>query len=185
MNSVVANSPAAWGARAAAATPWEAALWSRRGQRSRFDALLRHLVLADGDVLLDYGCGHGALCGLLPPKVSYVGYDWAPEMLERCKAEHARATVTAELPTLVDHVVAVGPFNLADGWWKQRSWDTLADLWARSRKTLSVSVYRGEDPACIRYSELDLLAFAKGQRCRRFLVDASYLDNDLLLVMSR
>lgn len=187
VTATVANTPAAWGNRATAPTPWAAALWSEHGQTERFRAVIRHLDLHPGDQLLDFGCGTGRLCELLPPHVGYHAHDWSAEMRDRCRREQPRAAVYDTLPDrLFDHVIAVGPFNLADGWWKQRTWDTLAELWAQhTRHTLSVSVYRGSDPACLTYSELDLAAFARNMGCQAFAIDGTYLDNDLLLVMRR
>jgi hypothetical protein len=185
--STVANSPAAWSERAVLPTPHEAAMWSPMGQQLRFQAVLRHLELEPGDTLLDYGGGHGALCALLPPHVGYWGYDWSEAMVAACGRNQPRAEAVTELPDMLfDHVVAVGTFNLADGWWKQRTWDTLAELWAENvRRTLAVALYRGTDPTCLTYSALDAYAFATGMGCASYVIAADYLPNDLLLVMRR
>lgn len=183
----VANSPAAWSERAAEATPWEAALWSEHRQTARFQAVLQHLNLRAGDTVLDYGCATGRFCEFLPLSVDYYGHDWAPAMRERAAAEHPRGMILDELPDeLFDHVVAIGVFNLSDGWWKQRTWDTLGDLWtSHTRRTLAVSLYRGTDPRCLTYSATDLAATAMQFGAVRYSIDSSYLDNDSLLVMHR
>ncbi len=57
--------------------------------RSRWMAAYHRLVLRQavkmaqlkaGMKILDYGCGHQVLRGMLPPGVGYVGYDLAPEL---------------------------------------------------------------------------------------------------------
>lgn len=186
----VANSPAAWDARAAIENPWEAALWSKQGQGARLEAVVRHLGLQPGDSILDFGSGPGQLAEFLLPHEGYYRYyahDWSTQMLVRVERDHPNAIPLEEIPDrLFDNVVACGPFNLADNWWKQRTWDTLAELWANNTsRTLAVSVYRGDDPSCLRYTTFDLAVFAEQMGCNRFLIDGSYLDNDLLLVMSR
>lgn len=185
--SVVANSPAAWSERAGLPTPWEASLWTREGQQDRFKAVLGHLPLEPGDSLLDFGAGPGEFSQYLPPHVGYYAFDWAQGMRERVAREHPQAAVLEELPPrLFDHVVAIGCFNLADGWWKQRTWDTLGQLWAEhTRRSLTVSLYRGDDPDCLVYTDLDASAFARQMGCRLFLIDQVYRENDLTLHMRR
>lgn len=188
VTTALANSPSAWTERATAATSWDAAMWSERGQQARFDAVLQHLELADGDTLLDYGCGTGALNDRLPDGVRYYAHDWSDAMLARTKKEHPGATVLDERDLdgmRFDHVVAVGPFNLKDGWWKQRTWDTLAGLWRAANKSLVVSLYRGDDTACLRYSPIDVAVLVGTLGARRFTIDGSYLDNDLLVAVYR
>jgi hypothetical protein len=57
-------------------------------------------------------------------------------------------------------------------------------LWRQTASTLAVSLYRGEDDRCISYSHDDVCEFASG-RCDRWILDASYLPNDMLIVMYR
>lgn len=187
MNALLSNSPRAWDKRAAGATSWEAALWSEGGQTRRFLAVLRHLALREGDTLLDYGCGTGRLCEFLPEDVAYSGLDWSEQMRKRVALEHPRARVLAELPDLIyDHVVCVGTFNLAEGWTKERTYAELATLWAQhTRRTLVVSLYRGDDSSCIRYTPEDAAEFARRLGCATFAIDCTYLENDLLLEMRR
>jgi len=184
---LVENSPRAWSERALRPAAWEAALWSEGGQTRRFLAVLRHLALREEDELLDFGCGTGRLCEFLPVDVLYHGYDWAPGMVERMALEHPRAVPLESLPDrLFDHVTAVGCFNLADGWSKERTWERLSELWTEhTRRTLVVSLYRGHDSACLRYEPEDAAEFARRLGCSTFAVDATYLPHDLLLELRR
>ena len=187
MTTTIENTPAAWSARSSSVNAsWEAALWSEAGQTQRFLAVLAHLELRAGDSLLDFGCGTGRFRAFVPREVGYFAYDTAPGMLARA-AEQDGVTALGELPdALFDHVVAVGPFNLADGCSTGRTFETVADLWANhTRRTLAVSLYRGDDPACISYDPMTVARWAGRLGCHRFAVDASYLDNDLLLVLRR
>lgn len=185
MSTLIENTPQAWNRRASALPSWDAALWSERGQTQRFLAVLRTLELRAGDTLLDFGCGTGRLHAFLPRDVEYFAHDTAPGMLDR--AAETGATLLEQLPdVLFDHVVAVGPFNLADGWSTDLTFHTIGDLWANhTRRTLAVSLYRGDDPACLSYPPDLVAGWARALGARRHLVDATYLDNDVLLVMRR
>ncbi|GIV03721.1 MAG: hypothetical protein KatS3mg015_2551 [Fimbriimonadales bacterium] len=162
-------------------------MWSEGGQTRRFLAVLAHLDLRSGDSLLDYGCGTGRLCEFLPVDVTYHGFDWSEQMRERVALEHPRARVLSEVPDLLfDHVVCVGTFNLVDGWSKERTYAELATLWTEhTRRTLIVSLYRGHDPACIRYTPEDACEIARRLGCATFAIDCTYLENDLLLELRR
>lgn len=181
---MIANTPEAWSERAEIAEPWSAALWSEAGQTQRFLAVLRHLDLRDGDTLLDYGAGTGRFCEFLPPAVTYYAYDTSPGMRERVRREYPRAWVLDEVPDMMfDHVVCIGPFNLAEDWSKQETWDTVCGLYfLHTSSTIAVSLYTGNDPNCLRYEIQEVTLEIPGGR---FSIDASYLDNDLLLVMHR
>jgi len=187
MTTLVENSPRAWSERALRPASWEAALWSEGGQTRRFLAVLRHLELREDDTLLDFGCGSGRFCEFLPPAVLYHGYDWAPGMLDRMVHEHPRARPLESLPNdLFDFVVAIGPFNLADGWTKERTWERVSELWTEhTRQALALSVYRGHDATCLRYAPEDLIELARRLGCSTFTLDASYLENDVLVVLRR
>lgn len=162
-------------------------MWSERGQTARFQAAVGHLELRAGDTLLDFGCGAGRLAAFLPRDVRYVAHDTAPAMLDRVAADVPDAVVVPVLPDeLYDHVVAVGPFNLPHGWSVDRAFLAVADLWANhTRRTLIVSLYRGDDPACLSYPVDMVAGWARSLGARRFVVDASYLDNDVLMVLRR
>ena len=162
-------------------------MWSEGGQTRRFLAVLDHLDLRDGDTLLDFGCGTGRFSEFLPHAVSYHGLDWSQEMRERVALEHPRACVLGELPELIfDHIVCIGPFNLADGWSKEQTYAQLADLWnGYTRRSLVASLYRGHDPACIRYEPEDVAEMARRLGCATFALDCRYLENDLLLELQR
>lgn len=173
------NTPQAWSERSAVETPWEAACWSYTGQKSRFEAVLRHLDLADGDTLLDYGCGTGFFSEFLPPTIAYFAYDWAEGMRERVRSTYERVWVFDEMPDMAfDHVVCIGTFNLSENWSKEQTWDTLEWLWTLTRKSLIVCLYCGDDPVCLHYQPEEVLGFST-----KFAIDHTYLPNDLLLEM--
>lgn len=184
METTIENTPQAWSARAVAPAAWDACMWSEQGQTTRFIAVLRHLQLRDGDGLLDYGCGTGRLCEFLPRTVDYFGFDWADGMRERARVDHPRAAVLDEMPAFpFDHVVAVGPFNLAHDWSAEKSYAVIRDLWAHTLHTLVVSLYRGDDPMCLSYAPAVVAKWA-GELTDHFHVDA-HLPNDVLLVAHR
>lgn len=184
MVAAVENTPAAWDVRADLPTSWEAGLQSERGQVQRFQAVLRHLELRRGDTVLDFGCGTGRLCEFIPERVQYVGFDWSADLRRRAALEHPRARIVDVLSdTIYDHVVAVGPFNLGT---KQETWERMAELWgAHTRRSLVVSLYRGDDPLNIVYEPEELCQFARRMGCKWFTVDTTYLANDVLIAMHR
>lgn len=182
---MISNSPEAWSTRALdCATSHGAALWSEHGQTQRFLAARRALDLMTGDRVLDFGCGTARFCEFLPRDVSYFGLDSSSEMRERARREHPRAIVIDELTEIdaFSHVVAIGPFNLPDGWSYEQTWETLEALFSIAEQSLIVSLYRGKDPSCLSYDVDDLARFAS-TLSSTFVVDASYLPNDVLLVV--
>jgi len=185
--ALVENTPAAWDRRARrAASDWEASMWSEHGQTARFVAAVRHLELRPSDALLDFGCGTGRLVEFVPRNVSYVGVDSAGSMLQRAKENRRRGSFFQGVPPWkFDHVVAVGTFNLADGWSKARTWQVLDQLWEdKARRTLVASLYRGADPGCLSYTPAEAVAYA-ASKTTEFVVDCSYLENDLMVVLRR
>lgn len=178
------NSPLAWDARASRhREPWLAAGWSEYGQTQRMQAVRSHLPLRRRDTVLDYGCGTGRFCEFLPANIDYLAYDTSPLMRARCQREHHRATVLDDLgDRRFDHVVAIGPFNLASS--QAAVFVQLEKLWERCRMTLVASLYRGEDERCLRFDPADVTSLA-ARLAVRYTVDASVLDNDLLLVLRR
>lgn len=179
------NTREAWSGRASASSSWEAAGWSEAGQTQRFLAVLRHLDLRDGETLLDYGAGTGRFCEFVPRGVSYHAHDWSEAMLQRVARDHPRAEVHIELPPILfDHVVCIGTFNLPGS--VGQTYENLANLWHDStRRSLVASLYRGSDPSCMSYEPETLAAWAKAWGVKRYVVDASHLDNDVILVLRR
>lgn len=192
---MVANTPGAWDERASAGTSWEAALWSQMGQADRFRRVLSHLDLHPGDFLLDYGCGTGALSAELPAGIHYFGCDWSRAMRQRARAEHPgarRAIISPErldrLNTRFDHVVAVGPFNLADGWSRDQTIERLEHLWRMTHRSLVVSLYRGHHPDCLHYAPSTLAnwarRFERDLDADRWTIDG-WRTNDAILALHR
>lgn len=185
MTVAVTNSPAAWSARAAAASTHEAVGWTPEGQAERFAAVLKSLTLRTDDRLLDFGCGTGAFSDVLPETVAYVGFDWSEGMIGRARADHPGRRFTRDFPGgKFDHVVCIGPFNLPDGWSKQHTWHTIRHLWDTTGcRTLVASLYSGLDKRCLVYTKHEL------ERCGLDLgVDVKvrlHRHNDLLLVARR
>lgn len=182
----LANTPEAWSARAEQeTTSWAASGQTEDGQRERHEAVLAAVAPRAGDRLLDFGCGTGAFAELLPPDVKYLGCDWAAGMVARARREHpSRAFAVAPPATRFDLVVCIGPFNLPDGWSKQRTFHTIRHLWDTTGcRTLAASLYSGRDENCLIYTggELDDLG-------RQLTYDSSVTrirHNDLLLVAHR
>lgn len=178
------NTREAWSDRAAMPAPWDAAGWSRRSQRERFDAVLARLDLRPGDTVLDFGCGTGELADRIPSSL-YVGYDSAPGMVARAQVDHPLAHFTSKWPAgRFDHVIAVGPFNLPGGWSKQHTFHALRHLWdSTGCRSLIVSVYAGDDERCLRYSPNDLLVC--GHSLGLNVTVEQWRANDLLMVVRR
>lgn len=183
----VGNDVATWNKRGRKAkTAWEAALWSEYGQNTRFMSALQHIRPQPSHSVLDFGCGMGRFCTFLPQDVSYTGVDWAPAMLARAEEENSRGSYYEEVPGWrFDHVVAIGTFNLADKWSKDRTWRQLESLWENNvKRTLVVSLLRSEVPGHLTYDPLEAIVFARS-RSNAFELDCAYLPNDMMLVMRK
>ena len=180
----VDNTPAAWSSRASAPTSHQAAGWSEKGQTLRFIAVLEHLDLRPGETVLDYGCGTGRFSAFLPHDVAYTGYDSAQGMIDRARADHPGEQFDTEIPPVIfDHVAAIGPFNLpSDGDpFAQIEW-----LWRMCvRRSMVLSLYRGDDTRCVRYEAGDAIAVARRLGAQRFRIDTTHLDNDLIVSFHR
>ncbi len=173
------NTPAFWSERAAVADPVEAVLWTRLGQLERFRAVITALAPRDGEILLDFGCGLGALAQFASPD-AYFGYDWSTAMVERARLEHPEHRFTDERPTgWFDLIACVGTFNLAD---PDEIYETLDDLWEKTGRALAVCLYYGNDPGTRSYDPGDLITYARSHSRWRL---ERHRDNDLLLVLSR
>jgi SAM-dependent methyltransferase len=123
---------------------------SDESQQQRFTQLLRMVDDGnrDGDdecILLDYGCGYGALADRLLMEgrhFRYVGFDLCTPMIERARAtvRDPRCSFTDDesaLP-LVDYTVASGIFNIRldtpEDTWREHVFGTLDRLARQSRK---------------------------------------------------
>lgn len=178
----VENTPEAWSERASAGSSWEAAGWTQQGQADRFDAAAEHLP--ESGSLLDFGCGTGAFSDWCFPDVAYHGFDWAPGMLARARADHPGKVFLDSIDGLVfDVTVAIGTFNLPGS--KPRTMVDLQRLWAATRATLVVCLYRGDDDRCLSYTADDAADIVDLCRPASFLVDSCYRPNDMLVVLHR
>lgn len=188
---MIANTPAAWDERALdMTTSWEAAGWSKESQEARFmkiAEMLEERIFFPDDMVLDYGCGTGAFSVWLPDDAQYFGYDWSPEMRARARREHPRATILPELDDelVFDHVVCIGPFNLANHWSKEQTWETLVELWTmHTRRSLVVSLFRAREQTpsgMLAYTPTDVVELAERLQAKRFVIFADHLPNDLIL----
>lgn len=184
---VVENTPRAWSGRASAPSSWEAAGWTKAGQQTRFAAVLSALRPRRGDYLLDWGCGTGALSELVPDGVTYHGFDWAPGMVERARRDYPGRSFSEHPPASFqrfDLVACVGPFNLPDGWSKERTFSVLRHLWDTTGcRALAVSLYSGSDPRCLIYTDEEVRQAGRDlswdYEVRR------HRSNDLLMVARR
>lgn len=180
------NTPEAWTGRAGAPSSWEAAGWSEIGQTQRFMAVRKYLDIRSGESLLDFGAGTGRFAAFLPFGVQYTALDWSEGMRDRIAQDNPGARVVSEVPDeFFDHAIAVGAFNLRDNWSKEQTWDTLHDLFCHTKRSLIVSLYRGDDERCLSYGPREVLDFAL--RYSGFhdalTLDGSHLPNDVLLVL--
>jgi SAM-dependent methyltransferase len=182
------NTPTAWSERARLVPePWLACGWSEEGQRVRLEAVADALDAQRCERLLDFGCGTGELCTLIPGDVLYVGFDSAPGMVTRARRDHAAAhrTFTAYHPTgRFDVVACVGPFNLIDHWSKERTWHAVRHLWDTTGcRALALSLYAGWDDRCLVYSEDECDGY--GRSLSHDVKIERIRDNDLLMVARR
>jgi SAM-dependent methyltransferase len=90
---------------------------SAESQHVRFAQLLQIVDTQAPYTLLDYGCGYGALLDALEGRrdhPDYIGFDIAPEMIERARALHESSMFVSDESSLprVDYVVSSGIFNV-------------------------------------------------------------------------
>lgn len=170
-----------------APTPWEATGQSAYSQTQRFLTVLRWANPAPGETLLDWGCGPGHLAAFVPESVNYIGYDPCPAMVERARVDQpTRRFVTRPdlIDVRVDHVVAVGAWTRAEENTVEHAYEEMRRLWLLTERSLVASLYRGSDARGNTWDADDLAVFAAGLS-RRFAVDATHLDNDLIVVVRR
>ena len=148
---------------------------------------MRALDPKPGERLLDWACGTGSLSELVSSEVGYYGFDWAPGMVARAKRDHPGRYFSQHAPSRYerfDVVACVGPFNLPDGWSKQRTWHTFRHLWDTTGcRALAVSLYSGSDPRCLIYTEAEVEACARDLTWDYEVT--RHRANDLLMVARR
>lgn len=129
--------------------------WRDEDQQDlRFDRLLSVLGQPSQlGVVLDYGCGYGALLTYLMNRNldvdEYLGVDISSTQLEEAKKTVADSGVPARLletslpSEACDYVFVSGTFNLRAGTdedeWAQFAWQTMTSLWGHARKGLAVN----------------------------------------------
>lgn len=184
------NTPDAWSQRAhEIAEPWTACGWSYESQGVRFERVVDALRPEQGEWLLDYGCGTGDLSAYLHPEVGYFGFDWSDGMIIRAVSEHGGPTrrFKTHLPATAhtfDVVACIGPFNLAEGWSKQRTWHTIRHLWDTTGcRALVACLYAGDDEHCLTYTEGEIAGC--GRDLGFHATVERILPNDLMLVARR
>lgn len=188
---MVRNTPQAWGARAGEETAWGAAMWSREGQRRRFEMAAELLARSarDAESVFDFGCGTAAFCTYLYGRLEtrglrYFGWDWAPEIRARARADNAGAAILESFPAgdVYDHVVCIGPFNLSDNWSKYETREKLAELWRMARSSMVVSLYRGvQRPGMLSYGFDDVVRIIERLGYPRTTLTTEHADNDVML----
>lgn len=165
---LIINTPGAWTMRSKIGkTSWEAAMWSKEGQADRFNKIIEHVSLRykPGDSIFDYGCGTGAFSDVVFESLEdpiYTGYDWSDGMIKRAKKEHPESKTRKfwhlEPGGKYEHIVICGTFNLKHGWDKQKTNTILARLLPRTRKSLILSCYMGDnEEQCIIYDPNDFM----------------------------
>lgn len=181
----IENTPEAWSIRAATiASEHEACGWTASGQTERHNAAVDALQPKPRETFLDFGCGTGSLSSLLADDIKYVGYDWAPGMIDRAKEEHpGRRFQTWEPTQTFDLVACIGPFNLPGHWSKDMTWLTLRRLWDKTSRALFVSLYAGSDEHCICYTLEECERYAGGESFYRAV--SRWRHNDILILLQR
>lgn len=135
---------------------WE----SSAQQHRRFDHLLGACDPLVPFSINDYGCGYGALAGLLRMRYTgftYCGYDIVEMMIDRARLLHAgmaNATFTSDARALqpADYTVASGIFNvkfdIPGSTWQEYVLKTLDRIAALSRRAFAVNLLAaGHAPA--------------------------------------
>lgn len=182
---MISNSVEAWDERAReAGSSWETALWSKQGQEARFNRASFWLPHTQG-TLLDYGCGTGRFSEWVK-NYDYTGTDSSPEMVRRAGGEHPyKRFVHVDLLGVerYDAVVALGVWNLAETNWRWGALAAIQKLWCeRTNKVLIVSLLRRRAEDCIWHDPGEVARFAE-KLTDAYVVDCSYLRNDLMVVM--
>ncbi len=116
---------------------------SAESQRLRFEQLLSVCDTSAQFSLNDFGCGYGALLGLLRDRkvaVDYRGHDLAPEMVAKARELYPDATFVGRDGRLevADYTVASGLFNVklttAPNEWRDYIVHTVDELARLSRR---------------------------------------------------
>lgn len=186
------NTPQAWDELASADTSWEAAMWSQQSQRRRFELVVEWLQAEPGERLLDFGCGTGALADHLDPELLLFAWDWSPAMRLRARREHPQVFVLDDTPFAAteprpyDHVVAIGPFNLSRNWSKRDTNAEVRRLWSLTRKTLTLSLYRGVmKPGMLSYEHTDIVRLHEDLGYPLLRLTNEHLPNDWMVRFGR
>jgi SAM-dependent methyltransferase len=140
--------------------------------------------MADGDDLLEFGCGTGRLADLTPRGVHYEGLDWSREVISLAKHRRPHdAFRCGSLGDLTPHdwVVASGPFNYAKGWSKGETAEAVSAMWKASRRGIALTVLGIPAEGRLHYGTDELVSFVAACDWSRLELDRSYLPNDVCL----
>jgi SAM-dependent methyltransferase len=145
--------------------------WSSPAEQAlRFAVLLEVVEWSPRPSLLDYGCGYGALAGLVAERCEYVGFDIAPPMLAAARRAHPDCRFV-EQPEAADYVIASGIFNVkldaSAAAWEAHVEETIVRLGALARRGLAFNMLPPasspqRERADLYYAEPDAIA----ARCR-------------------
>lgn len=142
--------------------------WSSQAEQElRFAVLLEVVDWTPAPVLLDYGCGYGALATYLSGRAcSYVGYDISAPMLAAARRAHPDRRFV-EAPEPADYVIASGIFNVKLDTpaprWEAYVDETIAQMVALARCGLAFNMLPPASPPerarpDLHYAEPDAIA---------------------------
>ena len=126
----------------------DALSWTTRGQIERYEALQSLTAAADGESILDYGCGKADLYGFLRDRgvrVKYTGMDITPALLDFAAVKYPECSFVlhdierAPLERDFDVIFICGVFNLAVEGASDGLRNSMRLLFRHARRCMAVS----------------------------------------------